>query len=166
MNIPSKAINVTELNCHKNNKVEIIAAVSTDKRTGHAAFWGAEMEIRKPLISPHMELLVNYRTHLCRCWNSAAAVLFRTQAQPEMPALMARPRKKWVKPEVLLGSMVASLKMETERHRPQEAETRVHVSRALPWPPGKGRAEQHMSRKQGSKCPQNVWLDLTTAIIS
>lgn len=44
MNIPSKAINVTELNCHKNNKVEIIAAVSTDKRTVYAAFVGAEME--------------------------------------------------------------------------------------------------------------------------
>lgn len=56
MNVPSKPINVTKLNHRKNSKVEIIAAVNTDKRTILAAVVVVEMEIWKPLVSPHVAL--------------------------------------------------------------------------------------------------------------
>lgn len=62
MDVPSKPINVTKLNCRKNSKVEIIAAVNTDKRTLLAAFVVVGMEIWKPLVSPHVELGVAQRT--------------------------------------------------------------------------------------------------------
>jgi len=56
MNVPSKPINVTKLNCRKNSKVQIIAAMKTDKRSIPAAFVVVELEIWKPVISPRIEL--------------------------------------------------------------------------------------------------------------
>lgn len=47
MNVPSKPINITKLNCCKNSKLEIIVAMNTDKMTILAAFAVVDMEIWK-----------------------------------------------------------------------------------------------------------------------